>query len=143
MSNIVMDLAQVSRCGAYYRSRKLEELNITIRQARLLLEVCATPDISQDALSRRLCMEKSAVTRSLAGLEDLGYVERVNCQKDKRVTRVHPTAKAQELKPKLDALWDSCQQQLTEGMTEEELAVLAQMLGRMKAQAMKLMEVDK
>lgn len=143
MSNIVSDLAQISRCGAYYRGRQLEQLDITPRQARLLMDICDSPGVSQDALCRRLCVEKSAVTRSLTGLEEQGYVERITCQKDKRVTRVHPTQKALEVQPRLQALWADCQRHLMEGMTEEEVAVLEQLVERMKLQAAKWMEVDR
>ena len=143
MSQIVGDLSLIGRCGAHYRSRQLEPLGLNPRQARLLLEVCATPGISQDTLSRRLCVEKSAVARSLAGLEEQGYVARPTCQKDKRVTRVHPTEKALAVQPRLQELWADCELFLTEGMTEEDVAQLERLLNQMKLQAVKWMEVDK
>ena len=143
MSQIVSDLAQISRCCAYYRSRQLEQWDLTSRQARLLMEVCATPGISQDALSRRLCVEKSVVARTMAGLEDRGYVERPTCQKDKRVIRLHPTEKALELQPKLQELWAKCELFLLDGMTEDDVAVLERLLEQMKLRAAKWMEVDR
>ena len=143
MSKIVSDLAQTSRCCAYYRSRRLEALGLNVQQARLLMEVCATPGVSQNMLFRRLCIEKSVVARTMASLEEAGYVERPTCQKDKRVIRLHPTQKALELQPKLVELWADCEQHLTEGMTETEMAVLEQLLERMRLQAAKWMEVDK
>ena len=143
MSQIVSDLAQISRCGAYYRSRQLEKWDLTPRQARLLMELCETPNISQDTLSRRLCVEKSAMARALANLEESGYVERRTCQKDKRVTRLHPTQKALALLPSLQALWDECVQFLTDGMTESEVAALERLLEQMKIRAAKWMEAER
>ena len=143
MSKIISDLAQISRCGAYYRGKRLEPMGLNPRQARLLMEVCETPGISQDTLSRRLCVEKSAVARSMANLEELGYVERPVCQKDKRVTRLHPTQKALALQPQLEALWSECAAFLTEGMTEADVAELKRLLDQMKNQAVKWTEVDR
>ena len=143
MSRIVSDLAQISRCGAHYRGKQLEPMGLNPRQARLLMEVCETPGISQDTLSRRLCVDKSAVARSLAGLEEMGYVERPTCQKDKRVTRLHPTQKALDLLPRLQALWSDCEAFLTEGMSEADVAELQRLLEQMKIRAAGWMEVDR
>ena len=143
MSNIVMDLAQTSRCCAYYRGRRLEAFGLNVQQARLLMEVCATPGVSQNMLFRRLCIEKSVVARTMASLEEAGYVERLTCQKDKRVIRLHPTPKALELQPKLQELWATCEQYLIEDMTEDEVAALERLLEQMKLRAAKWMEADK
>ena len=143
MSRIISDLAQTSRCCAYYRSRRLEAFGLNTRQARLLMEVCASPGGSQDTLSRRLCIEKSVVARTMASLEEAGYVERLTCQKDKRVTRLHPTQKALELQPRLQALWAECEQFLIEDMTEDEVAALERLLEQMKLRAAKWMEADR
>lgn len=142
MSQIVCNLTHISRCGGQYRSRQVESLGISARQASLLLEICATPGISQDTLARRVFLNKSVVARSLATLEELGLVERPTCQKDKRITRLHPTEKALQLQPQLQAVWADCEHFLTEGMTEEEVATLESLLSRLQLQAAKWMEAD-
>lgn len=142
MSQIVCNLTHISRCGGQYRSRQVEALGISARQASLLMEVCATPGISQDTLSRRVFLNKSVVARSLANLEEQGLVERPTCQKDKRITRLYPTEKALQLQPQLQAIWADCEHFLTEGMTEEEVATLESLLGRLQLQAAKWMEAE-
>jgi DNA-binding MarR family transcriptional regulator len=94
-------------------------------------------------LFRRLCIEKSVVARTMASLEEAGYVERPTCQKDKRVIRLHPTPKALELQPKLQELWATCEQYLIEDMTEDEVAALERLLEQMKLRAAKWMEAEK
>ena len=142
MSQIVRDLAHIARCGGQYRTKLLEPLGITVRQASMLMEVCNTPGISQDTLSRRVFLNKSVVARQLAALEENGFVERPTCQKDKRVTRLYPTEKALQIQPKLQAIWADCEHFLTEGMTEEEIALLEAMLSRVKLQVAKWTEAD-
>ncbi len=137
MSKIVCYLTQIARCGGQYRNRYLEPWGISTRQASLLLEICATPGISQDTLAHRVFLNKSVVARLLAGLEEQGLVERPTCQKDRRVVRLHPTEKALQLQPRLQTIWTDWEQQLTAGMTEEELAALESMLSRLQNQAAK------
>lgn len=140
MSQIISNLTHITRCGGQYRGKRLEPLELTVRQASLLMEVCNTPGISQDTLSRRVFLNKSVVARQLAALEENGFVERPTCQKDKRVTRLYPTEKALQLQPKLQSIWAECEYYLTEGFTEEETAVLESLLSRLQVQAAKWVE---
>ena len=142
MSRIVCDLTHISRCGGQYRGRLLEPLSLTPRQASLLMEICATPGISQDTLARRVFLNKSVVARALAALEEETLVERPTCQKDKRITRLYPTEKALLLQPQLQAIWADCEHFLTDGMTEAEVATLENLLGRLQVQAANWMEAD-
>lgn len=142
MSQIVRDLAHIARCGGQYRTKLLEPLGITVRQASMLMEVCNTPGISQDTLSRRVFLNKSVVARQLAALEENGFVERPTCQKDKRVTRLYPTEKGLQLQPKLQSIWAECEHFLTEGFTEEETAILESLLSRLQVQAAKWVEEE-
>ena len=104
MSKIVCYLTQIARCSVQYRNRQLEPLGITVRQTNLLLEICATPGISQDTLAKRLFLDKSVVARALANLEEQGLVERPVCPNDRRVIRLHPTEKALQMQPQLQAV---------------------------------------
>ena len=140
MSRIVCDLTHITRCAGQYRNQQLEPLGLNNRQASLLLEICATPGISQDTLARRVFLNKSVVARQLATLEENGFVERPSCQKDKRITRLHPTEKTLQLQAQLQSIWADCEHFLTEGMTEEEVAMLEMMLGRLQLQSAKWME---
>ena len=142
MSCIVCDLTLISRCCGQYRSRRLEELGLSPRQASLLLELCATPGLSQDALSRRVFLNKSVVARALASLEDNGFVQRICCQKDKRVTRLYPTEHTLQILPQLQSIDSDCEQFFTEGMTPQELTALQEMLDKLQTMAAKRMEGD-
>ena len=99
MSKTVCYLSQIARCGIQYRNRRLEPWGISTRQASLLMEICATPGVSQDTLAKRIFLNKSVFARLLADLEEQGLVERPTCQKDRRVVRLHPTEKALQLLP--------------------------------------------
>ncbi len=135
MSKIVCYLTHIARCGAQYRNRRMEPWGIRARQASLLLEICATPGISQDTLARRVFLDKSVVARALANLEEQGLVERSTCQKDRRVIRLHPTEKALQLQPQLRVIGMQWEQYLTDGMTDEEIGMLESLLQRLQQRA--------
>lgn len=142
MSRIVCDLTHISRCMGQYRTRRLEPLGLTARQASLLQEICATPGISQEQLARRVFLNKSVVARALAALEDNGFVQRNACQKDKRVTRLHPTQYTLQILPQLQSIETDCEQFLNEGMGVQEIATLQDMLDKLQKRAAKWTEGD-
>ena len=142
MSKIVCYLTHISRCGGQYRQRRTEHLGINARQASLLVEICVTPGLSQDALAKRVFLNKSVVARLLANLEEQGLVERPTCQKDRRVIRLHPTEKALEILPQLQETNVAWERFLTADMTAEEIATLEAMLSRLQTRAAQWTEAE-
>ena len=140
MSEIIRDITEITRCGSQYRADSLAPLGLKACHASYLTEICAEPGISQDRLAGRICINKSNVARQAAILEESGFITRVPCQNDKRVMRLYPTEKATELLPQITQIldqWESC---LTQGLTEDELEILATLLERMKLRASAWME---
>ena len=129
MSEIVSQLTQIFRFTSRYRFHRLESYGLNNRQASLLIEICATPGISQDTLARRVFLDKSVVARLLANLEEKGFVDRPTSQKDRRVTCLYPTEKTMEILPRLKEILQDCEMYLTQGMTAEEIAAVQSMLG--------------
>ena len=142
MSKLIRDLSFVSRCGARYRSRELEPLGLRARQSLSLIAVCENPGISQDALARRVALDKSNITRQLSILEESGLVERRSCQNDKRIIQLFPTDAAIALLPKIRSAAQAWEQYITEDFSPDELLLMEKLVGRMKEKAQQWMEVD-
>ncbi len=135
MAGIIRGLTFISRCGSQYRAGELEPLGITARQASSLMAISRTPGISQDHLSRRVVLNKSNITRQLDKLESMGLVYRSPSPKDKRVTQVFLTEKAQELIPQIRQIYRQWREYLLTGLTDQECAALEQLVGKLEARA--------
>lgn len=114
----------LSRCQALYRSDRLREGDLCSWHYNYVLPVCLNPGLSQEQLARRVCMEKSSVTRHLAKLEEKGYVERRPSQSDRRVTLVYPTQRMEELLPQVRQINREWSDYLLEGLSPEEVEQL-------------------
>ena len=125
----------VSRCAAIWRADKLEGTELGDQHYSYILVVCRRPGISQDAISRRLFINKSNVTRSLAYLEEHGFVTRERDPEDRRQTLVYPTEKALEILPKVREIIRGWNSYITEGFTEEEMEMYMAMTERIAARA--------
>lgn len=86
------------------------------------------PGLSQEQIARRLCVDKSSVTRALAALEKLEYVKRVRDEEDKRITLVYPTEKAIEIREEIKNAYREWNAYINQSFTEEEAAEFIRLL---------------
>ena len=140
MSKIIRHLTAISRCGTEYRKQYLNAADIQGRHARYLIEICDRPGISQEGLSRRLLVDKSTVARQCVILEEADFLLRKPSTDDKRILQLFPTEKTLALLPTLTEAWDSWEALLTQDMTEDEKALAADLLVKMKVKARQWME---
>ncbi len=140
MSQLVKDITEINRCGAQYRTDCLAPMELKGCHASYLSEICAEPGISQDQLARRICINKSNVARQIAVLEEDGFVTRSASQSDKRTMELYPTQKTLELLPQIRKILTSWEDWLTQDLTQEEAAMVASALVKMKARATACME---
>ncbi|MBO7377019.1 MAG: MarR family transcriptional regulator, partial [Clostridia bacterium] len=124
-----------SICGSIFRSEKLKKYGLGDNNQSYILILCRNPGISQDALARRLFINKSNVTRTLAQLEQNGFVTRRVSDKDRRVTLVFPTEKAYEVLPTVREVLREWREYLTEGFTDEEKRLLLELTRRLAGRA--------
>ncbi len=135
MPSIMRDINIISRCAAAYRGDRLEGTELAAMHHAYVLSICRHPGISQEALSRHICISKSNVTRALAYLEEHGFVERRQSETDKRVTLVYPTEKMQEHLPHVRAIASDWNAFLTENLTEQEVVAFRETLTKLSARA--------
>lgn len=125
----------ISRCSSMWRADKLEGTELGEQHYPYIITVCRNPGISQDAIARKLFINKSNVTRSLTYLESHGFVTREQSSEDRRITLVYPTEKAQEILPQIRSIIRGWNSYITEGFTEEELEMYLDMTMRLAAKA--------
>lgn len=135
MASYMKSINVISRCCGLCRSEKLKDFDIGDCQHGYIFEICRNPGVSQDQLARRLFINKSNASRQLAYLEKTGFVERKQSEKDRRVILVYPTEKMLGVLPEVRKATQEWKAYLTDGMTEEELSVLSELLERIAARA--------
>ena len=140
MDSFMKYIARIGRCNNCYRDHVLEGTGLTGAQCPYLLRICRHPGISQDQLAKRICINKSNVTRQAAVLEEEGFITRVPSSADKRVTELYPTQKALDLLPQISCILKHWELEITGDLTEAELEQLSALLAKMKTHATAYME---
>lgn len=135
MPSLMRYINIVSRCAAIWRSDKLEGTELSEQHSSYILIICRHPGISQDAIARRLFINKSNITRSLSYLESHGYVTREHSPQDRRIILVNPTEKAYDALPLVREMIHGWNAYITEGFTEEEMEMYMSMSERLASRA--------
>ena len=130
MASIMRRMNVISRCESIYRTQNLEEELPGIFHS-YILAICAKPGMSQDKLAKHLCLNKSNVTRHLAKLEQMEYIERRVSTADKRELLVYPTEKMLEIYPEVVRITREWNVLVAESVSEAELEVFHRVLDKM------------
>ena len=140
MPRIMKSLNNISRCQAIYRSNNLECDGICPVHHTFIFAICRRPGSSQEELAQEICISKSTVTRTLGYLEERGYITRKATPKDKRQFEVYPTEKMLAILPRICEISQEWNSLISEGVSEEEMAVFDSVLKRMEESAKRLVE---
>jgi len=132
---VLQNLTDILRQGRRYRRIMLEPHSMNGWQCGYLTEIAAHPGMSQDQLAQILCLNKSNVARRVAELEKEGFIVRRPAERDRRVMELRLTDKANAVLPFLCDIQQQWDQYLTQDMTQEEKALLIELLSRMQKRA--------
>lgn len=130
-------LAILHRLSSGFLSPRMGALGIRRGWIALLIELLGEPGQTQEALSRRLRIDKAATARALFELERQGYVTRREDAADRRQKLVFPTEQTMALAPRFTDVLAEHNQVLFAGFDEarrrEALAILDAMIANLEA----------
>ncbi len=134
MPNLMKSINILHRAQAMYRTRRSAD-GFPAAHHTFVFAISANPGKTQDELAELLFLNKSTVARTLTALEERGLVRREPNPEDKRQLRVYPTEAMAGLRPVVAEIARDWNGVITEGISEEELAVFERVLAVMEKNA--------
>ncbi|MGL5753575.1 MAG: MarR family winged helix-turn-helix transcriptional regulator, partial [Paraclostridium sp.] len=115
-----------------YAKKFLEEeykkYNIGSGQYQFLIYLYYKDGVSHDELTERLSVDKVVTTRSIAKLEEEGYIRRELKSDDKRKYKIYLTEKAMNLKSDIFKISDKLEGKFTENLSDKDTEDLFRIL---------------
>ena len=108
----------------------IEGYDLNRSQWRLLAYVLRDEGMTQTELARALELERASVGQAIDALERKALVERMKFPGDRRVWRIHATAKARQLVPELRETINEIHEQMFAGFSTDEVSKLHEFLDR-------------
>lgn len=118
-------------------NKELKKFNIGSGQSMFLYPLYFHDGISQEDLSHMLKIDKGTTARAIKKLEQEGYIERKQDNKDKRSYKLYVTEKGIMIKPDLFQVSFAWNDIITTDFTDEEKDLALQLLERMSNNACK------
>lgn len=94
---ILREIGAVSRCIYSIGDIKYKDKNLQRGQFIFLLRICENQGINLIELSNLMKVDKTTTTKAVQKLINEGYLEKKEDSLDRRVWRVYPTLKGQEV----------------------------------------------
>ena len=105
-----------------------EGVDITPVQWLVLYALYRKDGESITRLARRCYLDNSTITGVIVRLEKAGYVSRAPLEGDRRVDKILLLPKAHAIKEKVAAITNGIFSEMTEGCTNEEIAIFRKVL---------------
>ena len=129
--SIGRSISFLNRYGSHYINEQLREYNLSASQYPYLAILFQNEGLSQDEIASILKIDKGTAARSIAKLEQAGYVERKVFNVDKRIKKLYLTDKAHSFQPKLTSILLGWNNIITKDMSEEEAECALKLLNKM------------
>ena len=135
MENIRICFRRINRWAQGYVARRTQNAQLTPSQIQALRHITYHTVMSQQELVEDMGVDKAAVTRLVAGLEELGYVTRTPDPKDRRAKLIRATESAMQVKDDVIALEEAYYEWLLDGLEPEERENFARYMDRLLQRA--------
>ena len=100
----------------------LKPLNLSSAEGNIIIHLLTQEQqFRQEDIVEQLDISRPAVSRALESLEGKGFVVREKAPSDKRVSRVKLTAKAMEIAPQIEKVYNDVFTAAAQGINETEI----------------------
>ncbi|MCD8205643.1 MAG: MarR family transcriptional regulator [Clostridia bacterium] len=135
------NLNRVSQCEDLFREQNLGDTGVDGYQTKYILGIDEGGEgISQDALAKKIFVNKSNVARQLSRLEDKGLVRRGENPGDRREVLVCLTDEGVKVLREIRRINAEWREKVTADFTEEEKAELVRLSEKLLLNATKIMD---
>jgi DNA-binding MarR family transcriptional regulator len=128
---LMIDVARLWR-QRFDRGLEGAGLGLTAGEARALFAIKKHPNLRQTELAERMNVEPMTMCGYLDRLESAGLIERRADPADRRAKLVTPTARAEPLTVRIEAIAQSVRRKATAALTEDQVHELRERLAMMR-----------
>ncbi len=107
------------------------EFGLSVWQWRVMAVTADTPGISATEIGQRTEMDKVAVSRAVAGLIEVGYLERRPAPQDARRANLHLTPAGLDVYALIVPMARAEEERLVSALSDSEQAELEQLMGKL------------
>ena len=129
------DVSIIVRRMRVQSDRAMSDLGVGFPEQSVLMILCAYGAANQDAIASRLGIDKGAVAKTIAKLEEKGLVKRAVNPKNKREKIVETTPQTEKIMKAMEETLKDMEAMFFDGFSDEEIKTATSLLARIAQNA--------
>ena len=132
MATILREIGMIARCLDSISNIEFRDIALTKCQYLYVVRVYEHPGIIPDKVADMLKVDRTTAARAIQKLEEQGFLEKRNDETNRKIKRLYVTKKGAAVYPTLAQEEAHSHDVAVNGMSEEDVAQLQQLLERMR-----------
>ncbi|EWH22550.1 MarR family winged helix-turn-helix transcriptional regulator [Bacillus haynesii] len=132
MKDILREIGMIARALDSISNIEFKEHDLTKGQYLYLVRICENPGIIQEKLAEMIKVDRTTAARAIKKLEMKGFIERRDDEQNKKIKKLFPTEKGNEVFPFIKRENDHSNRVALEGFSEEEAEIIFNLLQRVR-----------
>lgn len=124
------DLSIIVRSGHVFASRLLKQFDISGGEQPIIMYLAKKTNVNQDAIAKYFMVDKGAIAKTLAKLEEKGFVQREINSENQREKFISLTEKGQESVSHMSQFLNTWDELLFKGICDEDIKLLKKVVNK-------------
>ncbi|KZE67133.1 MarR family transcriptional regulator [Fictibacillus phosphorivorans] len=132
MKEILREIGMIARALESISNIEFKEYDLTKGQYLYLVRICENPGIIQEKLAEMIKVDRTTAARAIKKLEMNGFIEKKDDQQNKKIKKLFPTEKGNNVYPFIKREHDYSNFIALEGFSEKEIDNISILLQRVR-----------
>jgi DNA-binding MarR family transcriptional regulator len=132
MKEILREIGMIARALDSISNIEFKEFDLTKGQYLYLVRICENPGIIQEKLAEMIKVDRTTASRAIRKLENNGFIEKTDDEHNKKIKKLFPTEKGENVYPYIKRENDYSNLVALEGFSESEVETLSHLLQRVR-----------
>jgi len=132
MAEILRDIGMIARALDSIANIEFKEHDLTRGQYLYLVRIWEQPGLIQEKLAEMIKVDRTTASRAIKKLEANGFVEKRPDPENRKIKRIYPTAKGEEVAPFILRENEHSNRVALRGLSEEEADSLSRLLEKVR-----------
>jgi DNA-binding MarR family transcriptional regulator len=132
MKEILREIGMIARALDSISNIEFKEFDLTKGQYLYLVRICENPGIIQEKLAEMIKVDRTTASRAIRKLENNGFIEKTDDEHNKKIKKLFPTQKGENVYPFIKRENDYSNLVALEGFSEREVETLSHLLQRVR-----------
>jgi DNA-binding MarR family transcriptional regulator len=132
MKEILREIGMIARALDSISNIEFKEYELTKGQYLYLVRICENPGIIQEKLAETIKVDRTTAARAIKKLEINGFIEKKEDKHNKKIKKLFPTEKGENVYPFIKRENDYSNIVALEGFSEREVETIFNLLQRVR-----------